>query len=418
MRGIQGGELKQEENSTRRDWLGAILRSRVLPILGIVMVVLISVGIFLYRDRLAELGTLGYPGVFVVAMVWNSTVLVPIPSFWTYFFLGQIFHPAFVGLLAGLRKISSYDEPVLITGESGTGKEWLAQAIYLLGTRRGRPYVSVNCPQYQDGNLTVSELFGHRRGSFTGAVADRKGCFETGDGGVIFLDEIADLHMSAQVMLLRALASGEFQPLGSDSLKSVNVRLVAATNRPLEQLMVAQQFRHDLYFRLRYFMLRVPPVRERGDDWLLLLDYALFRLYQKYGIAKRFSRASLDVLRSCDWPGNVRQVISVATVGYALSDGDTIEPVHFEDQLNAGAVAADYADDLFQRVVIGQEDFWSTVYEPFMKRDLNRAQVKAFVRKGLLDSQGSYQRLLARMRLPPPDYQRFMDFLRHHDLKP
>jgi DNA-binding NtrC family response regulator len=235
---------------------------------------------------------------------------------------------------------------------------------------------------------------------------------------VIFLDEIADLHMSAQVMLLRALASGEFQPLGSDSVKRVNVRLVAATNRPLEQLMVAQQFRHDLFFRLRYFMLQVPPVRERGDDWLLLLDYALFRLYQKYGIAKRFSRASLDVLRPYDWPGNVRQVMSVATVGYALSDGDTIEPSHFQDQLNAAGGGASYAEDLFQRVVIGPEDFWTAVHEPFMKRDLNRVQVKAFVRKGLLDSQGSYQRLIARMGLPPDDYQRFMDFLRHHDLKP
>ena len=205
-------------------------------------------------------------------------------------------HPSYVSLLARLQKVSVYDEPVLITGESGSGKESLAQALYLLGLRRGKPFVAVNCPQYQDGNLTVSELFGHRKGSFTGAIADRKGCFETGDGGMIFLDEIADLHMSAQVMLLRALASGEFQPLGSDASRSVNVRVVAATNRHLEQLMVAQQFRHDLFFRLHYFLLRVPPLRERGDDWLFLLDYALFRLHQKYGIAKKFSREALDRL--------------------------------------------------------------------------------------------------------------------------
>lgn len=328
-------------------------------------------------------------------------------------------HPAFVSLLAGLRKIAPYDEPVLITGESGTGKESLAQAIYLLGRRCGRPYVSVNCPQYQDGNLTVSELFGHRKGSFTGAVADRKGCFETGDGGVVFLDEIGDLHMSAQVMLLRALASGEFQPLGSDSVKSVNVRMVAATNRSLDELMVAQQFRHDLFFRLRYFMLRVPPLRERGDDWLLLLDYALFRLYQKYGIAKRFSRAALEMLRACDWPGNVRQLMSVATVGYALSDGETIEAEHLREVLEPGTGnAADSGDDIFQRVVLRRENFWDAVYEPFMNRDLNRAQVKAFVRKGLAETQGSYQRLVDRVGLPAADYQRFMDFLRHHDLKP
>ena len=328
-------------------------------------------------------------------------------------------HPGYVGLLARLQKVAGYDEPVLIIGESGTGKESLAQALYLLGPRRSKPYVSVNCPQYQDGNLTVSELFGHRKGSFTGAIADRKGCFETGDGGVIFLDEIADLHMSAQVMLLRALALGEFQPLGADFRTTVNVRVVAATNRPLEQLLVAQEFRHDLFFRLHYFMLRVPPLRERGDDWLLLLDYALFRLHEKYGVAKRFSKEALDLLSTFTWPGNVRQVISVATMGYALADGDTIMPRDFEEQLDFGGKSRqDSAEELFERLVLGQQTFWDAVHEPFMRRDLNRAQVKALVKKGLADCGGSYQNLMKLLRMPVDDYQRLMDFLRHHNLKP
>jgi len=326
-------------------------------------------------------------------------------------------HPGYVGLLARLQKAAGYDEPVLITGESGTGKESLAQALYLLSPRRGKPYVSVNCPQYQDGNLTVSELFGHRRGSFTGAIADRKGCFETGDGGVIFLDEIADLHMSAQVMLLRALASGEFQPLGADFNRTVNVRVVAATNRPLEQLMVAQEFRHDLFFRLHYFMLRVPPLRERGDDWLFLLDYALFRLHQKYGVAKRFSRESLDLLSRYSWPGNVRQLISVATMGYALADGDTVHPRDFEAQIAFGG-QGDPAEELFERIMHGTATFWTAVHEPFMRRELNRSQVKALVKKGLTECGGSYQELLKLLKVPADDYQRLMDFLRHHDLKP
>jgi DNA-binding NtrC family response regulator len=329
-------------------------------------------------------------------------------------------HPSYVSLLAQLQKISGYDEPVLITGESGSGKESLAQALYLLGRRRGKPYVPVNCPQYQDGNMTVSELFGHRKGSFTGALVDRKGCFETGDGGLIFLDEIADLHMSAQVMLLRALASGQFQPLGSDTTKTVNVRVVAATNRPLEQMLVAQQFRHDLFFRLHYFLLRVPPLRERGDDWLFLLDYALYRLHQKYGIAKKFSREALDVLSAYKWPGNVRQLISVATMGYALADGDTISVPDFEAQLEfgRGGNPVDSVEELFERIVLQKETFWGAVYEPFMKRDLNRVQVKALVKKGLVDCGGSYHHLLDSLNLPKSDYQRFMDFLRHHDLKP
>ena len=328
-------------------------------------------------------------------------------------------HPAFLDLLNRLSKIAPFDEPVLITGESGCGKELLAQALYLLGARRGRPFVPVNCPQYQDGNLTVSELFGHRKGSFTGAIADRKGAFETGDGGVVFLDEIADLHMSAQVMLLRALASGEFQPLGADFRRTVNVRVVAATNRELGQLMVAKEFRHDLFFRLRYFPLVVPPLRERGDDWRLLLDHVLARLHRRYGVAKRFSAAALKLLESYHWPGNIRQLISVASVGYALAEGGAIQPRDFEDQLDrirpdlAGSAA-----DLFQRVFVGQESFWAVVHGPFMRRDLNRSQVRAFVRKGLMDSQGSYQRLLEVMGVPQSDYQKFMDFLRHHRLKP
>ena len=326
-------------------------------------------------------------------------------------------HPRYVSLLARLQKIAGYDEPVLISGESGSGKESVAQALYLLGPRRHKPYVVVNCPQYQDGNLTVSELFGHRKGSFTGAANDRKGCFETGNGGLIFLDEIADLHMSAQVMLLRALASGEFQPLGSDTTKTVNVRVVAATNRHLEQLMVAQQFRHDLFFRLHYFMLSVPPLRERGDDWLFLLDFKLFRLRQKYGVAKRFSREALDRLSTYHWPGNVRQLNSLATSGYAMADGDTIGLEDFEAQLDLSAAApSDSAEDLLERMP--QETFWQVVYEPFMKRDLNRGQVRAVIKKGLVKCGGRYDRLVESFSLPKDDYQRFMDFLRHHQLKP
>ena len=328
-------------------------------------------------------------------------------------------HPSFVGVLAKLLRVAPHDEPVLIGGESGSGKEALAQALYLLGPRRGHPFVSVNCPQYQDGHLTVSELFGHKKGSFTGAIADRKGCFETADGGLIFLDEIADLHMSAQVMLLRALAAGEFQPLGSDGRTRVSVRVIAATNRPLDKLMVAEEFRHDLFFRLRYFLLTVPPLRARGDDWLQLLQYALDKLHLKYGVAKRFSRESLDLLAGYDWPGNVRQLMSVATMGYALAEGDVIQPEDFRDQLDSsGANRTDSAEDLYQRIVSRHEDFWKVVHDAFLARDLNRAQVRAFIVKGLADSKGSYRDLIALLGLEASTYQKFMDFLRHNRLKP
>ena len=178
--------------------------------------------------------------------------------------------PATSRCSASCKKLASFDEAVLVTGESGVGKESVAQSLHLLGNRSAKSFVSVNCPQFRDGDMTVSELFGHKKGSFTGAISDRKGCFENADGGSIFLDEVGDLHMSAQVMLLRALATGEFQPLGSNDVRRVNVRVVAATNRPLDGMILGDEFREDLYYRLRYFHIEVPPLRKRGNDWYLL----------------------------------------------------------------------------------------------------------------------------------------------------
>lgn len=327
--------------------------------------------------------------------------------------------PAHVKLLESLEKIANFNEPVLITGESGSGKEGIAQAIYLLGPRRGKPMVSVNCPQYLEGNLTVSELFGHRKGSFTGASADRKGCFETADGGVIFLDEIGDLHMSAQVMLLRALANGEFQPLGADATRRVNVRVVVATNRPLEKLVVGREFRHDLYFRLRYFLIKVPALRERGGDWYEILQHTLGKLHEKYGVEKVFSPAALKILETYDWPGNVRELISVTTMGYALAEHSVIEPADFVSHLSRETEPSEEPkEDLYRRIIVDSESFWDVVHTPFLERDLNRAQVRAVIKQALLEAEGSYRKLLELFRLPNDDYQRLMDFLRHHQLKP
>ncbi|HUM02467.1 MAG TPA: sigma-54 dependent transcriptional regulator, partial [Thermoanaerobaculia bacterium] len=286
--------------------------------------------------------------------------------------------PGFLSLLAKTEKVASFDEPVLIIGESGSGKEAVAQAIYLLGPRRGKPYVSVNCPQYQEGNLTVSELFGHKKGSFTGASADRKGCFETANGGVIFLDEIADLHMSAQVMLLRALARGEFQPVGSETTKSVNVRVVAATNRPLDQLVSREAFRHDLYFRLRYFLIEVPSLRSRGDDWQLLVHHFLGRLRARYGVVKSVSADALRILGAYSWPGNVRELTSVVTTAYALCDGDVIQAQDVISALGHGEETPDEprVGDLYRRIVMGGESFWQTVGNPFLDREISRNTAK------------------------------------------
>lgn len=321
--------------------------------------------------------------------------------------------------LRKLEKVAQYHEPVLIQGESGVGKESLAQALHLLSPRAPKPFVSVNCPQFQEGNLTVSELFGHKKGSFTGAIADRKGCFETGAGGVVFLDEIGDLGMNAQVMLLRTLSSGDFQPLGSDQVKRADVRIVSATNRALNQLVIEQNFRNDLLFRLRYFEIQPPPLRERGDDWRLLLDYCLARLHARYGIEKRFAPESLRLLESYSWPGNVRELIGIASTGFALSEGDEIHPHDFADRLDQASAAREGdLEALARKLLSGNADFWHLVHEPFINRDLSRREVRKLVASGLRDAGGSYRKLLELWNLPAGHYQKFMDFLRHQKLKP
>lgn len=326
--------------------------------------------------------------------------------------------PRLLTMLRKVEKFARFNEPILITGESGVGKESIAKACYLLSSRFGKPYAAVNCPQYEEGNVTVSQLFGHRKGSFTGAVSDHAGFFETADGGVIFLDEIADLPMAAQVKLLRALAEGEFQPIGAKRSLRVNVRVIAATNRPLERLIVAREFRDDLYFRLRYFPLEIPPLRRRGDDWLLLKDYFLQKLASEYHMKKDFSDASLALLNNYQWPGNVRELKSIVTVGYSLSEGNLIEPEDFSAELRS-EFAGGTADGagIYRQMAEHGENFWDVVYGPFMDRDLNRNQVRSIIRKGLLQSHGSYKKLMKIFRINESDYQRFMDFLRHHRLK-
>jgi DNA-binding NtrC family response regulator len=183
---------------------------------------------------------------------------------------------------------------------------------------------------------------------------------------------------------------------------------------------MTNQFRYDLLFRLRQFHIAIPPLRERGDDWRLLADYWLARLARQYGVAKRFSAASMRVLERCQWPGNVRQLIGVVKTAYAMADSSTIEPDDFTFQLQEAEPGSDRGEGPtpYERVVDIGEEFWATVYEAFMNRDLNRAQVKAVIRSGLTAAGGNYRKVLELFRLPATDYQRFMDFLRHHDLKP
>jgi transcriptional regulator with GAF, ATPase, and Fis domain len=318
-----------------------------------------------------------------------------------------------------VQKFAKFNQTILITGESGVGKELFAKACHLMSARINAPFVVVNCPQYGEGNVTVSELFGHVKGSFTGAVADHKGLFDSAESGAVFLDEVGDLPPSAQTMLLRALAEKEVKPLGSNKTYSVDVRVIAATNRPLRDMIASGHFRQDLYFRLRYFPLDIPALRERDEDWKLLISYFVEKLNQEYSLKKAFSPTSIKFLERYPWPGNVRELRSIVTIGFSMAESKYIEPDHFVSELRQANLAGPNTgkSELFENMVEHGRSFWDVVHEPFLDRDLNRAQVREIISQGLLAARGSYRRMSVLFNIRPDHYQKFMDFLRHHRLK-
>ncbi|HEX5727755.1 MAG TPA: sigma 54-interacting transcriptional regulator [Longimicrobiaceae bacterium] len=353
--------------------------------------------------------------------------------------IGQ--HEQMIRALERVHHFAQSDAPVLVTGETGTGKELFARALYLLSARGARPFVRVNCAQYRDNALIASELFGHKRGSFTGAVADHRGLFEEADGGVIFLDEIGELAPAAQAMLLRALSEGEIVPVGSATPRRVNVRVVAATNRDLGPMVAAGEFRSDLYYRLSFLQLDVTPLRDRGADWKLMLEYYVHHLNERTSRQKRFSEEAVRLLEDYHWPGNVRELRGMVEMGHCLSNGSGLIEAHLlEERLLArpgghptpafergpapwraparAAAAPGLAADYLARMAEGDGTFWELVYEPFMDRDLNRGQVRAIVAEGLRRTNWSYTRALEVFGVEPDHYLKFMDFLRHHRLKP
>jgi two-component system response regulator HydG len=223
-----------------------------------------------------------------------------------------------------VRKVARTDSTVLVLGETGTGKELIGRAIHEASPRRARPFSAVNSAAFPE-SLLESELFGHRRGSFTGATENSKGLFEQADGGTVFLDEVAEMPLSMQAKLLRFLQTGEIRPVGSGSTHVVDVRLVAATNKPLEQEVQHGSFREDLYYRLAVIPLEVPPLRERLDDVPLLARHFLRRVAERWGRPPLdIEEAALDALLTYRWPGNVRELENAIERAVALCPGDRV----------------------------------------------------------------------------------------------
>ncbi len=228
-------------------------------------------------------------------------------------------------VMAAVRQVARADAPVLILGETGTGKEVVARAVHTHSRRANGPFLRVNCGAIPP-ELIDSELFGHERGSFTGAVGTRKGWFERADGGTLFLDEIGELPLAAQVRLLRVLQDGSFQRVGGERGLNVDVRLVAATNRDLRQAVRDGGFREDLWFRIAVFPIPLPPLRERLQDIPALAAHFSLRAAERLGLPPRMpDAADLALLTAYPWPGNVRELASVIERAAILGDGRRLE---------------------------------------------------------------------------------------------
>lgn len=234
-------------------------------------------------------------------------------------------------VLKQVEQVAPTDATVLLVGESGTGKELLARAVHNRSTRRERPLVKVNCPSIPHG-LIESELFGHEKGAFTGALAKKFGRFELADGGTIFLDEIGEMAVDLQAKLLRVLQEGEFERLGSPKTTKVDTRVIAATNRNLEEAVKAGTFREDLYYRLNVFPITSPPLRERKEDIPVLVSHFLNHFGAKIGKkVTGVSQKAMEALESYHWPGNVRELENMIERGVILAEGSVLDLVDIPD---------------------------------------------------------------------------------------
>jgi DNA-binding NtrC family response regulator len=230
---------------------------------------------------------------------------------------------AMAELLETALKVASSEATVLITGESGTGKEVLARLVHQHSPRKDQPMVAVNCTAIPD-NLIESELFGHVKGAFTGAIANRKGRFQAADQGTLFLDEIGELKMDMQAKLLRVIQEREVEPVGSDRIEKVDVRIVAATNKDLREEVAKGRFREDLYYRLSVIPLHIPPLRERREDIPALSNHFLHKLGAARGV--KFSTKVMSLMKRYDWPGNIRELQNTVERSLILRKGTVIEP--------------------------------------------------------------------------------------------
>ncbi len=260
-------------------------------------------------------------------------------------------NPKVLDIISFIKRIAPYYKTVTITGETGTGKEVVARALHSLSSNHGDPFVTSNCAGYVE-TLIESELFGHQKGSFTGAITDKMGLFEAAREGTLFLDEIGDLPLGFQPHLLRVLQNGEFRPVGSHRTLQAKCRIIAATSKDLREEVLAGRFREDLFYRITPLVITVPPLRERKDDILLLSRFLLKRYNDQTKKAVRgISRPAQDMLLSHNWPGNVRELENVINQAVILTSESFVGPSHLPAYLRGPRIRQTQDESSLDRVV-------------------------------------------------------------------
>jgi transcriptional regulator with PAS, ATPase and Fis domain len=352
----------------------------------------------------------------------------------------KIERPILLGMSAAMIRLreeveaaSRSDAKVLIAGETGVGKEIVARMVHDLGKRRASRFITINCAGVPD-SLLESELFGHVRGSFTGAYRDRIGLAVSAHNGTLFLDELGEMSLRMQALLLRFTETGEIQRVGADrSDGHVDVRIIAATNRNLLDRIAAREFRDDLYYRLNVIRLTVPPLRDRAEDIPLLLQHFL-ELYSRTHSMDTpvISPAAVELLVGYSWPGNVRELRNVVerfvirnTKGLVQRDDLPAEILNARPPAESASATGSgngqpprepsRTEMLWNRIVLGGESFWNVVYPTFIDRELTKTDLRQLIRQGLEKTQGSYRRLVEVFNMAPGDYKRFLAFLYQHD---
>jgi len=324
-----------------------------------------------------------------------------------------------------IARVSNSDAKVLVTGESGVGKELVARAIHTGSPRTREPFVPINCAGLPE-TLLESELFGHVKGSFTGAYRDKPGKLEFADRGTVFMDEVGEMTLRMQGLLLRFLETGELQKVGADRASGrVNVRVIAATNRDLRAMIVDGRFREDLFYRLNVIHLQVPSLRERREDIPQLVNHFLKRFAWNGSTPVRTVNAeAMAAMVEYPWPGNVRELENaierlVVKTRTEVAGVDDL-PIEVRMQRNVSLRPKKerrrtVADDLYKKLVEEQQSFWHVVYPLYMQREITKDNVREVVRRGLEETRGNYRIVAKLFNLDPADYKRFLNFLRKHD---